>query len=421
MRRLPWPRRVDAALLCFLANLIAHSDRVSLSVAMPVMMSENHWDTAQAGWVLSGFFLGYTLLMAPVALLAQRYGTRSVFAACMSWWTLCTLLTPLPRSLAGLTAMRLLLGVGESGTASCINGTLVRWFPPREYSRATALCWSAGYAGPVLAVPAATWLLHGFGWQAIFWVFGLFGFLWLPFWLRLEDGPELSAAVREPVPWKTLARAPALWALFALHFSANWFFYFMVTWLPTYLSSARQLSLPEMAAGSSIPFLCAWAGANGFAQLLDRAGAHRSRTSKLLLIPYALSALCLLGAAAAPSALVAVVLLCAGMTLLGAITPVFSSGSLDLTPRYAGAVAGAQNTFANLSGILAPVVIGYLVKEKGWPAAFMVTALVVAAGAGCYALRGSARALPGAAAHKRTGREGTAPTGEELAPPAGPK
>ena len=121
MRRLPWPRRVDAALLCFLANLIAHSDRVSLSVAMPVMMSENHWDTAQAGWVLSGFFLGYTLLMAPVGLLTQRYGTRPVFAACMSWWTLCTLLTPLPRSLAGLTAMRVLLGVGESGTASCIK------------------------------------------------------------------------------------------------------------------------------------------------------------------------------------------------------------------------------------------------------------------------------------------------------------
>ena len=27
-----------------------------------------------------------------------------------------------------------------------------------------------------------------------------------------------------------------------------------------------------MAAGSALPFLCAWLGANGFAQLLDRAG-----------------------------------------------------------------------------------------------------------------------------------------------------
>jgi len=140
MRRLPWPRRVDVALLCFLANLIAHSDRVSISAAMPVMMRESGWDTAQAGWVLSGFFLGYTLLMVPVGVLVQKYGPKPVFGACMSWWTLCTFLTPLPRSLAGLTAMRVLLGVGECGTASCINATRVRWFPPREYSRATALC-----------------------------------------------------------------------------------------------------------------------------------------------------------------------------------------------------------------------------------------------------------------------------------------
>lgn len=393
MRRLPWPRRVDVALLCFLANLIAHSDRVSISVAMPVMMREHGWDTAQAGWILSGFFLGYTLLMIPVGMLAQRYGTRPVFAACMSWWTLCTLFTPLPRSLPGLTAMRVLLGVGESGTASCINGTLVRWFPPREYSRATALCWSAGYAGPVLAVPAATWLLHLFGWRAIFYVFGLAGFLWLPFWLKVEDGPEMPASANEPVPWGTILRAPALWALFALHFSSNWFFYFMISWLPTYLSAERHLSLPQMAAGSSLPFLCAWLGANGFAQLLDRAGAQRSRACKLLLIPYAVSALCLLAASAANSAVVAVALLCAAMTLLGAITPVFSSGSLDLTPRHAGAVAGAQNTFANLSGILAPVVIGYLVKENGWPAAFTATAAVVAIGVACYAMRGRAYSL----------------------------
>jgi MFS family permease len=381
---------VDIALLCFLANLIAHSDRVSISVAMPVLMREHGWDTAQAGWVLSGFFLGYTLLMVPVGMLAQRYGPKPVFAACMSWWSVCTLLTPLPRSLGGLTALRILLGVGESGTASCINGTLVRWFPRHEYARATALCWSAGYAGPVLAVPAATYLLHLWGWRSIFYVFGLAGFLWLPWWLRAERGPELPALTSEPVPWGTILRSPSIRALFVLHFSSNWFLYFMISWLPTYLASERQLSLPQMAAGSSLPFLCAWIGANLFAQLLDKAGegAGRSRACKLLLIPYSVSALCLLAASAASSAVAAVALLCGAMALLGSITPVFASGSLDLTPRHAAAVASAQNTFANLAGILAPVVIGYLVKAAGWPAAFTVTAFVVAVGVGCYAWRG---------------------------------
>jgi MFS transporter, ACS family, glucarate transporter len=105
---------------------------------MPFMMQEYGWDTAQAGWVLSGIFLGYTLLMVPVGLLVHRYGPKPVLAACMGWWSFFTLLTPLARSLGGLTTIRVHLGMGESGTASCINETLVRWFPAREYSRATA-------------------------------------------------------------------------------------------------------------------------------------------------------------------------------------------------------------------------------------------------------------------------------------------
>lgn len=395
MRRRPWPRRVDIALLCFLANLIAHSDRVAISVAMPFMMREYGWDTAQAGWVLSGFFLGYTLLMVPVGLLVHRYGPKPVLAACMGWWSFFTLLTPLARSLGGLTTIRVLLGMGESGTASCINETLVRWFPAHEYSRATALCWSAGYAGPVLAVPAASYLLHLFGWQAIFYVFGFVGFVWLLWWRRVEHGTEMQTHSAEATAWRKILWARSIWALFTLHFSSNWFLYFMVSWLPTYLTAERHLSLPAMAAGSSLPFLCAWAGANLFAQLLDRAGrgVGRARASKLLLIPYSVSAVCLLVTPAVTSASAAVALLCAAMAMLGSITSVFSSGSLDLTPRHAGAVASVQNAFANLAGILAPVIIGYLVRGADWAAAFTVTAFVIAGGVTIYALLGSTQSI----------------------------
>ena len=58
MRIAFWPRRVDIALLCFLANVIAHSDRISISVAVPSIMNEYGWDTAQIGLVLSAFLPG---------------------------------------------------------------------------------------------------------------------------------------------------------------------------------------------------------------------------------------------------------------------------------------------------------------------------------------------------------------------------
>jgi hypothetical protein len=53
-RWLPWPKRIDIALLSYKALVIAYCDRVNISVAAPSMMREY----AGMGWVLSGFFTG---------------------------------------------------------------------------------------------------------------------------------------------------------------------------------------------------------------------------------------------------------------------------------------------------------------------------------------------------------------------------
>ncbi|MBL8291413.1 MAG: MFS transporter [Bryobacterales bacterium] len=386
-----WPRRVDAALLCFTANLIAHGDRVCLAVAIPAIMSQYGWDTAQAGWILSGFFLGYTLCMIPVGLLVERVGPRRLFAACIAVWSLVTLLTPLPRSIPALTALRILLGVGESGTASCINSTLIRWFQPHEYARAVGLAWSGGYAAPMLAFPLAALILNQWGWPAIFYVFGSFGFLWLPFWLRLPELP-LPPAPGPRRPTRDLLLSAPVLAVFLLHFSQNWVLYMMITWLPTYLSVERQFSLPAMAAGASLPFAFAWLGTNTFAWAIDRSTPRlgRTRARKLFLLPYALAAASIFLIPSAPTPTLTVVVLCAAMALLGSASPTFSTASLDLAPQCAGALAAIQNAFANLAGIAAPVTVGYLAKSYGWHAPFWLTAAIALFGITAYLRYGRA-------------------------------
>src|SRR5262245_53734525 len=141
MRLRLWPKRWDIAGLCFLALLIALSDRIIMSVAAPILMQERHWNTAQMGWVLSGFYIGYAFLMIPVGILADRYGPRNVLAWGVGCWSLFTALTPLPQSLPVLALTRCIMGVGQSGVVPCINGMLARWFPSQEYSRAIAISW----------------------------------------------------------------------------------------------------------------------------------------------------------------------------------------------------------------------------------------------------------------------------------------
>jgi sugar phosphate permease len=409
-RWLPWPKRLDVALLAFVALVIAYCDRVNISVAAPSMMREYGWDTAGMGWALSGFFAGYALMMIPAGMLADHFGPKRVFAVAMAWWSILTAFTPLPRSLGALTALRVFMGAGESGTFPSMNGILVRWFPRQEYSRVTGFCWSGGYAGSIVGVPLGSLILATLGWRAIFWIFAAIGIIWVPVWyMSVTDQPEQSPAVAdtelayiraarpeirkaERVPWGRILSIPAFWGLFALHFSSNWFAYVMISWLPTYLLTAKGFSLSSMALGAALPYICALLASNGFGALIDRlsVGRNRTRVRKLFLIPYALSAVALMLVPQASTPRATVAMLCLAMAFLTAATPVYSSNSLDLAPRYAATVVGVQACIANFAGILAPVAIGYVARSGGWSMAFALTAAITAAGILAFALMGTA-------------------------------
>jgi sugar phosphate permease len=169
----------------------------------------------------------------------------------------------------------------------------------------------------------------------------------------------------------------------------------MVTWLPTYLSAERGFSLSSMAFGAALPFVCAMAGTNFFGAAIDKLGQSHDRTAvrKWFLAPYMLSALLLLAVPAVTSPVGLVATLCAAMFLLTSATPTYASSALDIAPRYAGTVVGMQNAFANLAGVLAPVVVGYLVRYLGWSAAFFLAAAVSALGILAYLLFGKAERM----------------------------
>jgi dipeptide/tripeptide permease len=92
----------------------------------------------------------------------------------------------------------------------------------------------------------------------------------------------------------------------------------------------------------------------------------------------------------APTPQTTVAMLCVAMAFLTSATPVYSSNSLDLAPRYAATVVGVQACIANLAGILAPVAIGYVARSGGWSMAFALTAAIIAGGIVSFALFGSA-------------------------------
>jgi MFS family permease len=410
VRWIPWPKRVDISLLCFFGLFIATCDRVNISVAAPTIMREYGWDTTRMGWVFSAFYLGYVVFMIPSGVLADLWGPKRVFAWGVSCWSIFTAVTPVPRSLGQLAVVRSLMGVGESATIPSMGSILARWCPPREYSRTAGFSWSGGYAGSTIAFPLASMILRFWGWRTIFYVFAGLGAVWLLFWWksafnRPEDCPSISdtelkdiVSSRPPIPdnrpiaWALILRARSAWAIFLLHFSSNWFTYFLISWLPTYFLLGRHFSLQSMALGSSLPFLSALFGTNLFGALIDHFSRkhNRTRVSKLFLLAFAAAAAILLLLPHVSSPPITVFLLCLSAVLMTGATPVFASGSLDLVPRSAGSFVGVQNSIANLAGVLAPVLTGYLAAAHGWNAAFACSAAVCWLGITTYLLVGKA-------------------------------
>jgi predicted MFS family arabinose efflux permease len=50
-------------------------------------------------------------------------------------------------------------------------------------------------------------------------------------------------------------------------------------------------------------------------------------------------------------------------------------------PRASGTWVGVQNAIGNLSGIIGPVITGFVIHRAGWNNALMLTAAIAAVGA----------------------------------------
>lgn len=403
-RHVPWPPRVDLAILCFAALLIAYCDRVNLALAVPELMRKYDWNTAQMGWILSAFFLGYVACMVPAGLLVQRVGPYRVIVVAVGIWSLITALTPVPSTIVGLYVIRVLLGVCESALFPCINALLADAFPRKEYARAAGFCWSGGYAGPVLAVPLGAAILQIWHWPAVFYIFSVAGLAWVFAWLIFA--PRKSNAVprqlskansggKQGGSWGSLLTHSAVWALLLLHFASNWFAYVLLTWLPSYLQVARHFSISSMAVGAALPFAAALFGTNIFGVLIDKFGSYYSRTAarKGFVCIFVAGALLLFALSDVKSESGIVFVLSGSAALMTAATPVYASGSMDLTPQSAATLVGIQAAFANLAGLIAPVVSGYAASFYSWNLIFVITAAVCIAGSGLYLWVGSAERL----------------------------
>jgi ACS family hexuronate transporter-like MFS transporter len=260
--------------LLFTSTAINYIDRQALAVLLPTLRGELNLTAADYGTISTLFLASYTVGQLVMGAVVDRLGTRLGLTLAIIAWSLASMGHALVGGFTSLLALRIVLGLGESGNWPAGAKAVSEWFPKHRRAFAMGVLDGGSAIGAVLAPPLVAWLAHQYGWRAAFLATGAIGFLWLAAWIRSYWPPrehrglneeERARAAEEIGPaGKTLAfgagvklaaATPVLWGLMVTRMVATPVWWFYVFWLPDYLSKGRGFTLAEIGMFGWIPFL----------------------------------------------------------------------------------------------------------------------------------------------------------------------
>ena len=401
--------------------LVNYFDRVNLSVSQEALHATFGISSVMFGYLLSAYSWSYALLQLPSGLLLDRFGVRLIGRISTLLWSVASFAAAVSTGIGGFIAARLLLGIGEAPTFPANAKAVGYWFPTSERSLATAIFDAAAKFSSAIGVPLIGILLLHFGWR---WSFAATGFcsllyfiLFYVFYRNPSEDKLLSDAERQFIvsggaqpedrvraakgaPLTYLLRQNKVCGLALGFASYNYTFYLLLTWLPSYLSTAHNVDLLHSVLYTSVPWLFATLMdlvAGWLVDTLVQRGWNPVRVRQVVLIGGTSMGLGILGAAHAHTPAMALFWISISIGGLSAAAPVGWSIPSLIAPRESvGTLGGIINFCNQLSAIAAPITTGYVVQAThsfAW--AFGVATLFLLAGiAGYVFLLGNMAAIP---------------------------
>ena len=382
-------RRWRIALLLGVGVLVNYFDRVNLSVSHDSLIAEFGITEVLFGYLLSAYNLTYAFCQLPIGVILDKLGVRRVGCIGSLLWSVASFAAALAPNLSALFGARFLLGIGEAPTFPANAKAVGRWFPVHERSLATAVFDAAAKFASAIGVPAIGILLLSVGWRWSFAITGVvslayFGYFWRVYRDPAEDSdlsPEEQAYIEQgsvhpvhvdaneqPSSLIRLLKRPKVLGL-AIGFGAyNYVFYLLLTWLPTYLAHTLHIDLLHSFLYTGVPWFVATVAdlvvGGWLVDFLVGRGWNQDRVRKTILIGGTACGLGILGAAHVSSATEALIWISLSLGGLAAAAPVgWSLPSLIARPVDVGKVGGIVNFSNQVSGVLAPIVTGYMVAR----------------------------------------------------------
>ena len=182
-RLVPW--------LIAVAFFMESLDTTILNTAVPTIATALHVAPLSMKSVLASYTLSLAVFIPISGWMADRFGTRRVFASAIGIFTLGSFLCGISTNIHVMVACRILQGCGGSMMVPVGRLTVVRTFAKNELVRAMSFVAIPGLIGPMLGPIAGGLIVGYFHWSVIFFVnipIGLAGLVMV--YLHLPDYRE---------------------------------------------------------------------------------------------------------------------------------------------------------------------------------------------------------------------------------------
>jgi ACS family glucarate transporter-like MFS transporter len=384
--------------MIFIVSTLNYASRATLSIAGPAASKQLGINAKQLGYLFSAFSWSYVIAQIPGGWLLDRFGSRNVYALSILFWSIFTFLQGYAALFtAGFAiviffGLRLLLGFAEAPAFPANSRIVAAWFPASERGTAAAIFNSSQYFATFLFAPLSGWITARYGWTWVFFVTGVMGIVVAGVWMKTVYSPaghprvsksELEfiesggALVQMDKPAAAKPQGESQWAamkqllgnrmllgVYLGQYCITTITTFFTTWFPVYLVQERHMSILKAGFTASLPALCGFFGGilgGMFSDALLRSGRSLTLARKVpIVLGMLLSTSLILCNFVASETMVVVIM---SLAFLGkGIGALGWAVVADTSPKQiAGLSGGLFNMFGNATGIITPIVIGYIV------------------------------------------------------------
>jgi DHA2 family multidrug resistance protein len=164
----PKQRRMLVTVCAMTATIMQALDTTIANVALPYMQGSLSASLDQINWVLTSYIVAAAIMTAPVGWMADRFGRKKLFIACVAGFTVASFLCALAQNIEQMVLFRLLQGMAGAALVPLSQSVLLDAYSLEERGQAMAV-WGIGVMlGPIMGPTLGAWLTDNYSWHWVF-------------------------------------------------------------------------------------------------------------------------------------------------------------------------------------------------------------------------------------------------------------